>query len=322
MIYFTFNPNDKYYHEFLFKSDTSTQELDRFFAKNQGLGIFPHSLDFNRKRNRTINENFGIYQKVPTSITQGKIINLEKDYKEQLKYVDYDEWCNIAKNTQQKYLENYNPSNESKIRTKSKELLNKLHEIKFIQDEYTHTSLPVRADIFAVSKNKEVITVEIKSDKDTFVRLEKQLKEYMIFSHITYVALDISHLPKFLKKFNTYLFDCLGIMIYENNEVFLYSEPYKSKKINTTNLLWKDEYLQFISPLNFSVSKMNVDTAVNMIKRLFTVYEFETISEALFLNRYLQDKSFKVEDLIEDIEFKNKRATKTYKDVCNEKKLI
>ena len=76
MIYFTYNPNDTYYHAFLFKSDVSTQELDKFFVQSQGINIIPHSLGFNRKRGRTIDENFGVYQRISASITPGKIINL------------------------------------------------------------------------------------------------------------------------------------------------------------------------------------------------------------------------------------------------------
>jgi len=33
MIYFTYNPNNTYYPAFLFKSDVSTQELDKFLFK-------------------------------------------------------------------------------------------------------------------------------------------------------------------------------------------------------------------------------------------------------------------------------------------------
>jgi hypothetical protein len=182
MIYFTYNPNDTYYHAFLFKSDVSTQELDKFFVQSQGINIFPHSIGFNRKRGRTIDENFGVYQRVSVSVNQNRIESIENDFKGQIKFMQYDEWCKMAIATQKRYLENYNPSNEKDIREKSTNLLKELYDVKFLENEYTHTSLPVRADILAVSNNKEVITLEIKSDKEggktvgskAFVKLVQQ----------------------------------------------------------------------------------------------------------------------------------------------------
>ena len=315
MIYFTYNPNDTYYHAFLFKSDVSTQELDKFFVQSQGINIFPHSIGFNRKRGRTIDENFGVYQRVSVSVNQNRIESIENDFKGQLKFIEYDEWCKMAIATQKRYLENYNPSNEKDIREKSTNLLNELYDVKFLENEYTHTSLPVRADILAVSNNKEVITLEIKSDKDTFIRLEKQLKEYMNFSHIVFIALDISHLPKFLKKFDTYSFDTIGIMVYEDNEIYVFREPYKRTKINATSLLWKNEYLQFLECFPISTSKLSVDRALKIINRCYTVYEFETICEQIFINRYLQNKDFKVDDFLEDKEYKSDKIQKFYKEL-------
>lgn len=313
MIYFSYNPNHDNY-ALLFKSDTSTQELDRFFVQSQGRGIFPSSIGFNRKRGRTINENFGVHQRVSTSICQHQIDNIEKDYKGQVKYVEYDEWCKIAIDTQKRYLENYNPSNEKDIREKSTVLLKELHNVKFLENEYTHTSLPVRADIMAVSHDKEVITLEIKSDKDTFVRLEKQLKEYMNFSHIVYIAIDISHLPKFLKKFNTYSFDTIGIMVYEDNEVYVFREPYKRSKIDATKLLWKMEYLQFLEKFPINTKNLSIDRAVKIIKSTFTVYEFETIAEQIFINRYIENKDFSIDGFLEDKEYKSEKIKKYYKE--------
>lgn len=193
MIYFSYNPEYDNY-SFLFKSDNTTQELDKFFSQNQGVNIFPSSIGFNSKRGRTIDENFGVYRKVSISVNQNRIDSMENEYKGQLKYVDYDEWRKIAKDTQKRYSDNYKPSNEKTIREKSTILLKELYDVKFLENEYTHTSLPVRADILAVCNSKKIITLEIKSDKDTFVRLEKQLREYMKFSHIVYIAIDISHL--------------------------------------------------------------------------------------------------------------------------------
>jgi Holliday junction resolvase len=318
MIYFSYNPNEDNYN-FLFKSDVSTQELDRFFTQNANINIIPSVNEWNRRKNRTTDEKFGIYRKICERITDDKINKLEADFKGQVKYIEYDEWCKVAIATQKKFEQNYNPSNEADIREKTDVLINELHNIKFLEYEYTHHSLPVRADILAVSNNKEVITVEIKSDKDTFVRLEKQLKEYVKFSHITYVALDISHLPKYLKKFNSSIFHTIGIIVYENNEVYLYNEPYKSKSIDATSLLWKNEYLSFLTPFSINTKCLSVHEAIMIIQKVFTVYEFQMLCEQLFINRYINDKNFRLDAFLEDKEYKNAKILKVFSEVMGRK---
>jgi hypothetical protein len=142
----------------------------------------------------------------------------------------------------------------------------------------------------------------------------------MNFSHVVYIAIDISHLPKFLKKFNTYSFDTIGIMVYEDNEVYVFREPYKRSKIDVTNLLWKNEYIQFLECFPISVSKLNLTNLLKIIKRVFTVHEFETIAEQIFINRYLDNKDFRTVDLLEDIEYKENKLQEIYHKItqgCN-----
>ncbi len=202
------------------------------------------------------------------------------------------------------------PTNELKIREAVKTYLNTKYKIEYMQDEYTHTSLPVRADLFAVTKNKKVITVEIKSDRDTFTRLKKQLEEYTKFSHIVYLAIDIKHLERFRKNFPSYYG---GILVYEDNELKLYTACCRNENVDTTRLLWKQELFAFVNVFDGSFSKYNIEELNKFIYNIFTVQEFYKISEYLFVNRYLHEKkNFK--HMIKDFEYKNKLIQKFIKN--------
>lgn len=127
MIYFSYNQlNDS--NSLVFKSDTSTQELDRFFVSNQGIDVFPASIGSNANRGKVVNENFGIYRRIPTSISKNKIDNIVDEYNGKVEYLEYSDWCKIAIDTQKRYIENYNPSNEKEIREKSSNLIKELKE--------------------------------------------------------------------------------------------------------------------------------------------------------------------------------------------------
>lgn len=310
MVYFTYNPNE-HHQQFLFKSDTSTQELDRFFSKNAGVGIIP-TYTQDRRKSRSANEKFGIYRILHDSVSHGKILTLEKSFKEELQYLEFDKWCEMAITTQQRHLDSYTVSNEIKLRELSQNYLNEQYNIKFMQEEYTHISLPVRADLFAVDMSKKVISLEIKSDKDTFVRLEKQLSEYLKFSHVVYLVIDITHLAKFLKRFNTYAYDAVGVLVYENNELLVYKEPYVSKSIFATNLLWKDEYFQLLNVFRTkkSMSRFSADKIIGMCHEIYSVAEWHRLCEILFVNRYLCDSDIKIIEHIDDLDYKQNKFEK------------
>jgi len=221
------------------------------------------------------------------------------------KIVEEHEFNAICK----EFTKNIVPTNELVIRDAVKEYLDKKYDIAHIQDEYTHASLPVRADLFAVSHDKKVITVEVKSDRDTFTRLKKQLEEYTKFSHIVYVAIDIAHLVKFKKGFPSYYG---GILVYEDGELILHSACHSSKTIEASRLLWKQELQQFLC-FKGSFTKYCIDELEYFIENIFTVCEHKAISEFLFVNRYLKHKNdFK--HLINDYEYKQNLIEKLVKE--------
>ncbi|PHQ90093.1 MAG: hypothetical protein COB42_05615 [Sulfurimonas sp.] len=277
-----------------FKSDKNTRELTALFnhLKKRKLNINP----------RRINDTeYGVYYYDTLSYKQ-----TEEEY---LKLFNYDFLILTRDEFFDKCKElhiSITPTNENDIREATVNYLKNKYKIHFIQDEYTHFSLPVRADLFAVSKDKKVITVEIKSDRDTFTRLRKQLEEYAKFSHIVYLAIDIKHLAKFLKNYPNYYG---GILFYEDGKLEVYQTCYNKKYIDATNILWKQELLQFTTYFNGSFLKYSIGELEKIIINIFTVAEYFAISEYLFINRYLGEPiDFK--HLINDLKYKQKQINK------------
>lgn len=311
MIYFSYIPTDKnFIHKrILFVSDTSIRELLDFYEKtekikpSQGSRVCSFHLREYPK--------YGIVVQNGCNLTNGFIQTIESHF-ENVKYIDKEEWETLAKKPLH-IINKEDPSNELEIRETTKQYLQEKHKIHFIQDEYTHTALNVRSDLFAVSEDRKVINVEIKSNKDTFIRLENQLNNYTNISHVVYVALDVSHLSKFLLKFNQYRHDCVGVLFYENGKLYEYRKPRIMETINVQELLWKNEYVKFIDFWHQSkAKKIAAHNIIKIIQKVYTIYEYQYLSEILFLDRYLSDSASDLKPHIEDIEYKTNKIEKYY----------
>lgn len=293
MIFGYYN-EDEYSSRIYLKSDKNTRELTDIFNENKKRANDLHE-------HRENDDEYGVYFyiRIPYLKTKDEVI---KSLNTDINMICRDDFFDKCKELNKKI----EPTNETEIREATKTYLNNKYSIHFMQDEYTHTSLPVRADLFAVSKSKKVITVEIKSDRDTFTRLRKQLEEYTKFSHIVYLAIDIKHLEKFKKNYPNYYG---GILVYEDGELELYRQACNRKNIDTTKILWKQELLQFTTYFKGSFTKYNISELENIIFKVFTVDEWYSISEYLFINRYLNEElNFK--DMIDDLEYKQKQIDK------------
>lgn len=281
------------------KSDKNTREITALFNehKKRANNLHPH---------RVNDDEYGVYHHLHISYI--------KTHEEVIKQLD----CDIELVSRDEFFDKCRelnkstpPTNEADIREATKKYLDNKYDIEYIQDEYTHSSLPVRADLFAVSKDKKVITIEIKSDRDTFTRLRKQLEEYNKFSHIVYLAIDIKHLAKFKKNYPGYYG---GILTYEDGELEVYSAAHSSKTIDATRILWKQELLLFTHYFNGSFTKYCISKLEHIIRNVFTVEEYYNISEYLFVNRYIKDElDFK--ELICDLDYKQKLVDKVVKEI-------
>ena len=155
--------------------------------------------------------------------------------------------------------------------------------------EYTSWDNPVRVDVLAINAQdleNPVIAIEIKSNNDTFERIYKQLSEYRKFATTIYVALDISHLRKFVEKYGFAFWD-VGILVYYDGKLEEYKEPHLIEEQQYIDFLWTKELEIFFSHFK-GKSKLpykNKDAYKEIIKVLFTQKEIEENAKRIFVRR-------------------------------------
>lgn len=178
-------------------------------------------------------------------------------------------------------------SNEKNIREAVKKYLSDNYKDITIKEEFG-VFLDSRNDVMGVNY-ENIISVEIKSDKDNFTRLEKQLKTYSVFSNIIYVALDISHLKKFEEKFlkDTYVFSHIGILIWDG-DLKLHKKAYRHDFKMLYSLLKSEELPLFFNYFKGkSLIPKNYETCQYIIEDIFSYREIFEISKELFITRFL-----------------------------------
>ena len=200
-------------------------------------------------------------------------------------------------------------SNEKEIREAVKSyLLENYNDLK-IKEEFG-VFLDSRNDVMGVSY-ENIISVEIKSDKDNFLRLEKQLKTYQSFSNIVYVALDITHLKKYEEKFlkNSYQFSSTGILIYDNKKLTLYKKAYRHKEIAMLySLLKSEEIVIFFNKFKGkSLIPKNYKTMQHILEDIFTYREIYEISKYIFITRFRDEVQDFPKTIFKDFELTHKR---------------
>lgn len=177
-------------------------------------------------------------------------------------------------------------SNEREIREATRIWITQNYPSTIIRDEFTQNHLPIRNDLFAVC-NKYVISIEIKSNKDNFSRLEKQVIGYKGFSNTVIVALDECHLSSYLKRFsNSELFYGVGLLVFNKNGLSQHIRARTNEYPMMYDMLWSSELQLFFSGLKLrSKIKKSSREAKYYINRMFTYQEIYEISKYIFTNR-------------------------------------
>ena len=175
--------------------------------------------------------------------TREKYLDLKEKYKDLLNNFDESKILSYHKQRVSKKLTSGTfVSNEMDIKLEVyKWLLNKNKDAVIIP-EYSIGNR--RADYIGFNTQKiDVTIVEIKSELDTFDRLDAQLEKYSLIANNVYLAIDKKQYEKLLSK-NIVIPGHIGILIYDNN---------KSKKLivlkkATKNVLIKEEpFIGFLS---------------------------------------------------------------------------
>ena len=270
MIYIAFTDSKVF-----LKSDTSTKEMNEFIG---GTGVYAA---------RVNGGGYGVHYTMPHSERNNKDKLIAKFELPKIKYkiVPYNQWWRKAT----AIMKSVPPTSEKAIRDAVVEYLKKNHNIVYLQSEYTHSNLNVRTDLFATTSDRKIISVEVKSDRDTLARLEKQLRAYLTFSHIVYIATDIKHFEKVERMVRDRKgLSVVGMLVYENGELTEQSGYYAGMEIDATNILWKQEFQRMLSPFSFKGRKSCSSPYLEKLaKNIFTVTEYQKICEHLFVDRYL-----------------------------------
>jgi len=196
-------------------------------------------------------------------------------------------------------------SNEKDIRKACREFFKKKHKRMDLQDEFTQWSIAVRPDLFGATKTK-TISIEIKSDRDNFSRLDRQLLGYAAFSSSIFVALDEKHVEPFFRRFgDSRRFHHVGVLSYSKGKVSLVRNAQDRGIPNLYEMLWSVELQIFFSKFaRRSTIPKSEKVAKALIERIFSYRDVTTISQRIFLNR-IREKDHGAE-IFEDIDMKEK----------------
>lgn len=204
-------------------------------------------------------------------------------------------------------------SNEKIIRKEVKDyLLKKYRNIEVVEE--FGVFLNSRNDVMGVSHD-DIISIEIKSDRDTLARLEKQLITYQTFSTIVYVVLDKKHLNKYEQTFSK-LFDNIGVLVYNNNKLLLVKEPKRCEFKSLYKLLTSRELTLFFAHFRGkSLIPKDYKTSMYLIENIFNKNEIFKMSKYLFVTRFFRNQpQYVPKELFDDFDVSHKKFKEWLKD--------
>jgi Holliday junction resolvase len=212
-------------------------------------------------------------------------------------------------------------SNEKEIRELVRQYLFDTYADAKIRDEFSGNT-NVRNDLFAVNK-EDIVSVEIKSDKDSFIRLDKQLTGYLTFSNIVYLAIDKKHYKKYIQKFSEKVyFEKVGLFIFDDGKIELKRKALDFGIPNLYNILMSRQLTYFFNWFK-GKSKIKKDyrTSYYLINKLFSKDEIYNISKQIFMNNNRGYECYFEKDLIIDLDKKQKIFTDFTNDKVLQKKV-
>ncbi|MFA7128009.1 MAG: sce7726 family protein [Sphaerochaeta sp.] len=183
----------------------------------------------------------------------------------------------------------HNDSNEKIIRDLIKQYLIEQYNSQ-IFEEFTHFSLNTRNDVMGISEQYNlIISVEIKSDRDTLKRLINQVNEYKLYSDIVLVVVDKKHLKNIIKLQIARELDDVGIMVYSSVSNSLSTIQYHKVLQNPLGMfeyLWSHELMMF---LKYSKNRSKIAKNINNLQRVILKHyepgEIKQISNLIFIHR-------------------------------------
>lgn len=224
--------------------NSNTYQITHFdcYGRKIKTETFENKRDFRRalirySNGKLIPMRFNKFGKFKTREKYKDILDTLKDK------FDYDNVLSYHKQRVSKKLtSNTFVSNELDIKIEVYKWLLKKNKDAVIIPEYSIGNR--RADYISLDTKKINTTIiEIKSELDTFDRLEAQLKTYTSIANTVYLAIDIKQYEK-LKNKNIELPAHIGVLIYDNNKS---KKLIEFKKASKNNDIQEHPFIQFLS---------------------------------------------------------------------------
>jgi len=155
------------------------------------------------------------------------------------------------------------------------------------KDEYTTYPLKSRADKCIFTKNG-IHVFEIKSEKDSFARLENQIKDYKTYAEKVTIVLHVKKLSAFMKN-HTHLLDGVGLMVYYNKDIPLEMKIKPKKLIPVEKklfLLWSQELADLLSIFRGCSKCTSSHTREIVASEVFTKQQAHKITNIILSDRF------------------------------------
>jgi len=227
------------------------------------------------------------------------LVYFNRDIKNKTKYKESDYFFDYHKQRVPRKANNNNLTDEFDIKKLVYEWLLKKDKEAVIVPEFGIGNK--RADYISLG-SKNTYVVEIKSELDTFDRLEEQLSKYQFIGNYIYMALHISKYSKLLG-LNLNIPDNVGILVIENNKLKQIKRAIKNKFDKS---IFK-EYASFEECLNIFrgfkwASKFHKDQLVKIFKEKVSLktqydYFYEVLKNRHLKESNLRKEAFKNDDL-------------------------
>lgn len=180
-----------------------------------------------------------------------------------------------------------NKSGEEAIREVLNIHIASIYPLGVRHDEYTTSCINSRADSVVFNKNS-IHVYEIKSEKDSFTRLESQIEDYKKYADRITIVMDIKKKKAFIKN-HAHKYKGIEILFYYGSSLNL-ERASRGKKLNPTTdkfgLLWKNELYEqvvwFISKTS-TLSQLNLS---NLASHIFTKKQAHEIVNEVLYTRY------------------------------------
>lgn len=180
-------------------------------------------------------------------------------------------------------------SGENEIRVVLNTYIEEHHPNGHKWDEYATYSSSSRADTVVFCPDM-IHTYEIKSKKDSFARLETQIKDYKKYSERVTVVLDESKVKGFLKRANlSTIYNGVEVLVYRDRETPL-RRVVRGKKQTLTDsrarMLWKDELYSGLLPMISGVSGFSSAKLIKVAEKIYTKRQLNEAVLEILHNRY------------------------------------